>query len=607
MAEGGSDEFSGRLGLIFATIGAAIGTGNIWRFPRMVGANGGGSFLVPWLIFLFLWSVPLIIAEFALGKRSRTGTVGTFRIFAGKRFAWMGLWTAWISTAIGFYYAVVTGWCINYFQTAIRGGLGSEVDTVEVWNSFLQNPMEVVFFQAIAVAITMLAIWKGAKAIEKVNVSLMISLFVLLFAALFLSFVMDLEDGSLDGFVYMFSIQPEYLVQPETWINGLSQSAWSCSAGMGMAITYSVYMRKDEDTTLNAATMCLANNSISIIAGLTVMMAVFAVVDDPLAAVSGGSSAITFLVLPEVFAQAPGGPVVQLAMVTMFFLALSFAALTSMISTVELCVRNFVDHGIERPQAVGFTSLAIFFFGLPSAATWILVDDSTGVAFPQFLEVQDHIWGYGLMFSGLFIAYSIWKYGWNRYRAWQEENDISGFSLRDYLDNGVSSFRDDFINTGDNDWWIGKWWDYIMYLGFPLMFSVLILSYFADMLANVDNPWDPTNANGISIILLFWGITAGLFIGLNRFIIINRIVPTTGNPWPLAVLSGNFTLEPRPLYRNVPEGAEVPIDTLPGGDDPFIVEVGEALPGSFVDDYGETRPHTGSVIEADIGYSYDQA
>tara|TARA_B100000945_G_scaffold238802_1_gene194940 strand:- start:2451 stop:4274 length:1824 start_codon:yes stop_codon:yes gene_type:complete len=606
MAEGGSDEFSGRLGLIFATIGAAIGTGNIWRFPRMVGANGGGSFLVPWLIFLFLWSVPLIIAEFALGKRSRTGTVGTFRIFAGKRFAWMGLWTAWISTAIGFYYAVVTGWCINYFQTAIRGGLGSEVDTVEVWNSFLQNPMEVVFFQAIAVAITMLAIWKGAKAIEKVNVGLMISLFILLFAALFLAFVMDLEDGTLDGFVYMFSIQPEYLAQPETWINGLSQSAWSCSAGMGMAITYSVYMRKDEDTTLNAATMCLANNSISIIAGLTVMMAVFAVVDDPLAAVSGGSSAITFLVLPEVFAQAPGGPVVQLAMVTMFFLALSFAALTSMISTVELCVRNFVDHGIERPQAVGFTSLAIFFFGLPSAATWILVDDSTGVAFPQFLEVQDHIWGYGLMFSGLFIAYSIWKYGWNRYRAWQEENDISGFSIRDYLDNGVSSFRDDFINTGDNDWWIGKWWDYIMYLGFPLMFSVLILSYFADMLANVDNPWDPTNANGISIILLFWGITAGLFIGLNRFIIINRIVPTSGNPWPLALLSGNFTLEPRPLYRNVPEGAEVPIDTLPGGEDPFIVEVGEDLPETFIDDYGDTRPHTGSIIEAEIGYSYDQ-
>ena len=600
MSEEGSDQFSGRLGLIFATIGAAIGTGNIWRFPRMVGANGGGSFLVPWLIFLFLWSVPLIIAEFALGKRSRTGTVGTFRIFAGKRFAWMGLWTAWISTAIGFYYAVVTGWCINYFQTAIRGGLGSEVDTVEVWNSFLNNPLEVVFFQAIAVAITMLAIWKGAKAIEKVNVGLMISLFVLLFAALFLAFVMDLDDGSLDGFVYMFSIQPEYLMQPETWINGLSQSAWSCSAGMGMAITYSVYMRKDEDTTLNAATMCLANNSISIIAGLTVMMAVFAVVDDPLAAVSGGSSAITFLVLPEVFAQAPGGPIVQLTMVTMFFLALSFAALTSMISTVELCVRNFVDHGIDRPKAVGFTSIAIFLFGLPSAGLWILVDDSTGVVFPQFLEVQDHIWGYGLMFSGLFIAYSIWKYGWNRYRVWQEENGIEGFDFRDYLDHGVSSFRDDFINTGDNDWWIGKWWDYIMYLGFPLMFSVLILSYFGDMLVNVENPWDPTNAHGISIILLFWGVTAGLFIGLNRYILVNRMVPTTDDFWLLAILSGNYRLEPRPLYRNVPEGADVSIETLPGGEDPYIVQAGENLPATFVDDYGETRSHTGATLDAEL-------
>tara|TARA_B100000945_G_C20390247_1_gene601834 strand:- start:85 stop:1770 length:1686 start_codon:yes stop_codon:yes gene_type:complete len=547
------------MGLIFATIGAAIGTGNIWRFPRMVGANGGGSFLVPWLIFLFVWSVPLVIAEFAIGKRARTGTVGAFRIFAGKRFAWMGLWTAWISTAIGFYYGVVTGWCLKYFSAAASGGLAQGVDTTLVWNEFLQNPSQVILFQFLAVAITMAAIWKGAKAIEKVNVILMISLFILLFSALFLSILMDAQDGTLDGFVYMFSIQPEYLLQPQTWISGLSQSAWSCSAGMGMAITYAVYMRKDEDTTLNAATMCLANNSISIIAGLTVMMAIFSVVQDPLSAVSGGSSAITFLVLPEVFAQAPGGPGVQLAMVAMFFLALSFAALTSMISTVELCVRNFVDHGVDRSVAVGFTGAALCVFGLPSAALWILMDDSTGVAFPQFLEVQDHIWGYGLMFSGLFIAFSIWKYGWNRYQVWQDENDIEGFHWQDYLDHGVSSFRDDFINTGDNDWWIGKWWDYIMYLGFPIMFTVLMGSYFIDLLLNVDSPWDPTNPKGITIVLLFWGITATIFIFMNRWLV------------------------DRPLYRNVPEGAEVPIDTLPGGDDDMILTLGEVWTGGDLD------------------------
>ena len=599
-SEPSSDQFSGRLGLIFATIGAAIGTGNIWRFPRMVGANGGGSFLVPWLIFLFQWSVPLIIAEFALGKRSRTGTVGTFRIFAGPKFAWMGLWTAWISTAIGFYYAVVTGWCLNYFQTAIRGGLSEGVDTTEVWNNFLQAPEQVIIFQVLAILITMAAIWKGAKAIEKANVYLMTSLFVLLFTALFLAFVMDFEDGTLDGFVFMFSIQPEYLMEPETWINGLSQSAWSCSAGMGMAITYSVYMRKDEDTTLNAATMCLANNSISIIAGLTVMMAVFAGVDDPLSAVGGGSSAITFLVLPEVFSQAPGGPAIQLLMVAVFFLALSFAALTSMISTVELCVRNFVDHGVDRSQAVGFTSAAIFLFGLPSAGLWILVDDSTGVAFPQFLEVQDHIWGYGLMFSGLFIAYSIWKYGWSRYKSWQNDNDVDGFDVGDYVENGVSAFRDDFVNTGDNDWWIGRWWDAIMYIGFPAMFAVLMLSYFGDLLTNVHDPWNPTNPHGISIILLFWGVTAFIFVSLNKYVLVNRMVPTSDSPWPLYVLSRDFELEPRPVYRNVPEGAEAPIDMLPGGDDPFVVQAGDELPDSFVDEYGETRSHTMTTVEAEL-------
>ena len=599
-SEPSSDQFSGRMGLIFATIGAAIGTGNIWRFPRMVGANGGGSFLVPWLIFLFLWSVPLIIAEFALGKRSRTGTVGTFRIFAGPKFAWMGLWTAWISTAIGFYYAVVTGWCLNYFQTAIRGGLSEGVDTTEVWNNFLQAPEQVIIFQVLAILITMAAIWKGAKAIEKANVYLMTSLFVLLFTALFLAFVMDFEDGTLDGFVFMFSIQPEYLMEPETWINGLSQSAWSCSAGMGMAITYSVYMRKDEDTTLNAATMCLANNSISIIAGLTVMMAVFAVVDDPLSAVGGGSSAITFLVLPEVFSQAPGGPAIQLLMVAVFFLALSFAALTSMISTVELCVRNFVDHGVDRSQAVGFTSAAIFLFGLPSAGLWILVDDSTGVAFPQFLEVQDHIWGYGLMFSGLFIAYSIWKYGWSRYKSWQNDNDVDGFDVGDYVENGVSAFRDDFVNTGDNDWWIGRWWDVIMYIGFPAMFAVLMLSYFGDLLTNVHDPWNPTTPHGISIILLFWGVTAFIFVSLNKYVLVNRMVPTSDSPWPLYVLSRDFELEPRPVYRNVPEGAEAPIDMLPGGDDPFVVQAGDELPDSFVDEYGETRSHTMTTVEAEL-------
>ena len=545
-----SDQFSGRMGLIFAAIGAAIGTGNIWRFPRMVGANEGGTFLIPWLIFLFAWSIPLVIAEFALGKRSRTGTIGTFRIFAGKHFAWMGLWTAWISTAIGFYYAVVAGWCLKYFELGITNGLvGENVDTQLVWNEFLQSSGNVIFYQFIVIAITLLAIWKGAKAIEKVNVILMISLFVLLFMSLGLSLYMDMADGTLDGFLFMFTVKWSSLSDPSIWINGLSQSAWSCSAGMGMAITYSVYMRKDEDTTLNAFTMGLANNSISIIAGLTVLSAIFAVSENPVETVTNGSSAITFLALPEVFAQAPGGGIGAWIMMSGFFLALSFAALTSMISTVELCVRNFVDHGYEREKSVLLTSIAILIFGLPSAILWITIAPD-GTAFPQFLEVQDHIWGYGLMFSGLFIAFTIWKYGYVKWRT-QVESGEAAPGVSGYLGVGVSAFRDDFINTGDNDIWIGRWWDILMYLAFPILFTVLIVSYFGDMIANTENVWDPSNPNGITIILLFWGVVAGGFILLNKKLI------------------------QRPLFRNVPEGAEVDISMLPGGDDELIVEVGE--------------------------------
>ena len=545
-----SDEFSGRMGLIFAAIGAAIGTGNIWRFPRMVGANDGGTFLIPWLFFLFAWSIPLVIAEFALGKRSRTGTIGTFRIFAGKNFAWMGLWTAWISTAIGFYYAVVAGWCLKYFQLGITNGLvGENVDTQLVWNEFLQSPGSVIFFQFLLIAITLLAIWKGAKAIEKVNVILMVSLFILLFMSLGLSLMMDLEDGSLDGFLFMFTVNWSSLSEPSIWINGLSQSAWSCSAGMGMAITYSVYMRKDEDTTLNAFTMGLANNSISIIAGLTVLSAIFAVSDNPLYTVTGGSSAITFLALPEVFAQAPGGGIGAWVMMSGFFLALSFAALTSMISTVELCVRNFVDHGYEREKSVLFTSIAIFIFGIPSALIWISIAPD-GTAFPQFLEVQDHIWGYGLMFSGLFIAFTIWKYGYVKWRK-EVEAGRAAPGFQGYLGIGVSAFRDDFINTGDNDIWIGRWWDVLLYLAFPFLFSVLMISYFGDMIANTENVWDPSNPKGLTIILLFWGVVAISFIIFNK------------------------KLVQRPLFRNVPEGAEVDISMLPGGDDDLVVVVGD--------------------------------
>ena len=404
------------------------------------------------------------------------------------------------------------GWTLKYFQLGISGALsGEKVDTTEVWNSFL-NPGQVIFFQFIVILLVLGTIWKG-KAIEGELLPHDFSVCPLL--TLFLSLWMDLSDGSLDGALFMFTVDFDVLFEPEVWINGLSQSAWSCSAGMGMCITYAVYMSKDEDTVLNVH-VGLANNSISIIAGLAVLSAIFAVTR-PL-----GHGDRWFLRhhLPRLargVCSGSGWRHGPLIMTAMFFLALSFAALTSMISTVELCVRNFVDHGYDRERSVLITGLAIFIFGLPSAIMWIKLD-SAGVAFPEFLEVQDHIWGYGLMFSGLFIAFSIWKYGYMKWRAAVEEGTAApGFA--GYLGLGVSAFRDDFINTGDNDLEVGRWWDVLIYIAFPILFFVLMASYFSDMIANTPNVWDPSNPKALTIILLFWGVVAALFIGLNKKLI----------------------------------------------------------------------------------------
>jgi NSS family neurotransmitter:Na+ symporter len=109
------ERVTSRWGLIISVVGIAVGTGNIWRFPRITAANGGGSFLIPWVISLFLWSIPLIMTEFAIGKMTRYGTVGSFAVLVGKKFAWMGTFVGFVTTAIMFYYSVVAGWCIRYF------------------------------------------------------------------------------------------------------------------------------------------------------------------------------------------------------------------------------------------------------------------------------------------------------------------------------------------------------------------------------------------------------------------------------------------------------------------------------------------------------------
>ncbi len=435
-----SDHFTSRWGFILAAMGAAVGTGNIWRFPKEVALNGGGAFLVAWVIFLFLWSIPLLIAEFAIGKNTRMGTIGSFKTMLGKKYAWMGTWMVWVSAAIQFYYSVVMGWTMFYFYKAISGGLNKDVDTVAMWDNFIANPWIVIFFQMTAIALSAYVVLKGiSKGIERLNKVLLPALIVLLGIAAIWAVSLP---GAINGLRFMFIPRFEKLGTGEIWIRAMAQSAWSCSAGMGMAITYAVYMKKKEDITLNAFITGLGNNSVSLIAGIAVMCTVFALAPSTMAgfeAIEVGGTGLTFIHLTKLFIQMPMG----LFIAAIFFLAMGFAAITSSVAGFEIAVRNFMDYGLTRIKAVKVVTLAVAALGIPSAMSL------------HFLENQDVVWGTGLLMSGLFVSFAVTKYGANR-------------------------FRNELVNTKWNDLYIGKWWVFIIKYVIPLEFVALLLWYMRD-------------------------------------------------------------------------------------------------------------------------------
>lgn len=296
--------FTSRWGLILATLGIAVGTGNIWRFSRIVAQNGGGSFLIPWVIFLLIWSVPLIIAEFAIGKSTRYGPIGAIAKTAGEKFAWMGAFIAIVTSAIMFYYSVVTGWCIRYFISAVNGDLFNTQDHLAYWSEFSTGYLPVVF-HFIAMFIGSIIIYRGiVKGIEKANKILVSSLIIILVILLFRAVTLP---NAFEGIKYFFTPKLEYIIDYKVWLNALTQNAWDTGAGWGLILTYAVYMKKKEDISLNAALIGFGNNSVSLMAGIIIFSTVFALssVDAMTQITQSGpaNTGLTFIYLPLLFSK----------------------------------------------------------------------------------------------------------------------------------------------------------------------------------------------------------------------------------------------------------------------------------------------------------------
>lgn len=474
-----SEVFSSRWGMLLAMLGMAVGTGNIWRFPRIAASNGGGSFLVAWVVFLLAWSVPLIIAEFAMGKGTRKGCVGAFAKTLGPGFAWMGAWVAFVATAIMFYYSVVMGWTIRFFAAAVMGQIPTEVPEA-FWNGYNSTGMAVLT-HVIAMSLGIFVVSRGVKGIEKAAKILIPSLILLVIVLAVRALMLP---GASKGLAFLFTPHLSELKDYNIWLQALTQNAWDTGAGWGLITTYAVYMRKQEDTALNAFVIGFGNNSMSLLAGIMVLCTVFSVMPDAYQQVVGaGNEGLTFIWVPQLFAKIPGGRFFM----SLFFLALVFAAWTSLVSMIELAARVLMDRGVSRGKAISIVGVAGVLFGIPSALKL------------GFFQNQDWVWGVGLAVSGLFFAFAVLRYG-------------------------VTKWRETFINQDGSDVHIGAWWDWAMRL---IVVEAVVLIGWWLWAAQVKGPdgatdWKATltlfSSYNIGSVLIQWAAVLVVLFLANRWL-----------------------------------------------------------------------------------------
>jgi NSS family neurotransmitter:Na+ symporter len=468
-----------RSGFIAAMLGAMIGTGNLWRFPRMAALYGGGSFLIPWIIAMLLVSIPLLIAEGIIGRESSRGTIAGFSKYGRKQNAWLGAWLMGVNWLILAYYAVILGWVFRYIVYGFQGAFSTYIPGKgeALWNSFLGNPLQSIGCLAIGWIIVALILTKGIKkGIEKVNLLMVPLLIVLMIVITIRALTLP---GALKGLEYFWLPKKEFLIKPETWLQAFSQSLWSTGAGWGIYLTYSSYLKKKDDINLNSFITGFGDSSFALIAGLCIIPTVAALA--PTLGVSAtevyqsGNVGLTFIWLTEMFSKMPASTLIEI----LFFLAFFIAALTSMLGIAEVVIRNFRDlFGWKRKEVVILVVGLTFLASLPSAIS------------VNFLNNQDWVWSLALLMSALMTFYVIIK-------------------------KGTLNARKD-ANRG-SDLQIGKWWEYLIKWVAPLsIICVLGWWFFRTCLWYPKTWWNPTEIYGVGTILLQWSILLLILIVLKR-------------------------------------------------------------------------------------------
>jgi len=361
-------KFTSSVGFVLAAVGSAVGMGNIWLFPYRVGQYGGGAFLIPYFIFVALFSYAGLSAEFALGRMTGTGTAGSFD-FIFKRRGWKG--GAIIGTlpllgvlgiAIG--YSVVVGWVLRYSAGAITGSVLA--GNAQTYFDTLAVDFGSIPWHLAAVVLTALILILGVEGgIEKISKFMMPAFFILF---LIIAVRVFFLPGSEGGYAYLLQPDWSYLLNPKTWIYAMGQAFFSLSInGAGMLI-YGSYMKKDEDIIKHSGYTALLDTLAALLAGFAILPAVFAFGIDP---TSGPS--LMFVTLPQVFAQMPAGRIFAI----LFFISVFFAGITSLVNMMEACSEALSSRlKLSRTWAVWIIAavvfgVSLFLESLPKMGAWL--------------------------------------------------------------------------------------------------------------------------------------------------------------------------------------------------------------------------------------------
>lgn len=339
-----NSEFSSKIGIIAATVGSAVGLGNVWRFPAETQANGGAAFLLVYVICVILFGIPVMLGEFAIGRAGRSDAIGSYKKLSPGTPWWItGCLGIICSYLILTFYTVVSGWTLEYLFQSFSGELftpipgvenGSNLQFADRMEEYVAGIWPPMVWTWITIGICFVVLCMGVqKGIERVSNILMPLLFLILIILCVTA--MTLPKAS-EGLAYFF--HPDFSkITPKVWISALGQAFFSLSLGMGTLITYGSYFRKDTNLTRTAFTVSLLDMSVAILVGMIIFPGVMSF---GLEGESFGGSALVFVTFPEIFNRmwCP-----QLWSV-LFFILLSVAALTSSISIAEVSIAYFSNH-----------------------------------------------------------------------------------------------------------------------------------------------------------------------------------------------------------------------------------------------------------------------